>query len=341
MFKSATLRLTGWYLVIVMALSLFFSFVIYQNSTHELDNSLRHQLGVFQQVPRVTVNGQVFDFEMLRERQLDEGQQHLRAYLINLNLLILLVAGFGSYFLARRTLRPIEEALEAQSRFTADASHELRTPLTAMKAEIEVALRDTKLNTSDAKLLFESNLEEIEKLELLSNSLLMLAQGSDGQKAHKLVLINKVFIEAETRTKKLVKISKTQLLIKTPQASVRGDFDSLVELLVILIDNAIKYGADDKRVELSGRASTKWLTIELSDNGRGIAPKDLPHIFSRFYRADESRNKKQVGGFGLGLAIAKQIVEMHHGTIMVESVPGSGTKFVIRLPLAVSPNPTN
>src|SRR4030042_2699111 len=169
MFKAAYLKLTFFYVLIAMAISICFSLAIYNISSREIGRGLGPQNGIFREIiPN--------DFENLRNQQIQKSNTRLKINLFYYNLVIFVLSMVGSYFLARRTLRPIEEAMESQSRFTADASHELRTPLTAMKAEIEVALRDKKMGLSESKKLLKSNLEEIEKLEKLSSALLTLTR---------------------------------------------------------------------------------------------------------------------------------------------------------------------
>jgi signal transduction histidine kinase len=143
MFKSATLKLTAWYLLIIMTISIAFSVVIYGVSSAELNRPfpVRALLNSHQ---RVIINSD--DFEEVRQVFVSEGRERLLVNLVVANIATLALGGGASYLLARRTLRPIQEAMDAQGRFTSDASHELRTPLTALQTEIEVALRDRKLN---------------------------------------------------------------------------------------------------------------------------------------------------------------------------------------------------
>jgi signal transduction histidine kinase len=174
MFHSAALKLTGWYLAIIMTLSIVCSLALYNVSSTDLENNIRRRLPV--SVNELLTPGDVRSLANLRDRQLDTDLSHLKDNLISFNILVLLLGGGASYLLARRTLEPIEQSLEAQKRFTSDASHELRTPLTAMQAEIEVAMRDPNLTKAQAKELLQSNLEEVEKLRSLSDGLLNLAQ---------------------------------------------------------------------------------------------------------------------------------------------------------------------
>src|SRR5258708_7153343 len=135
MFQSAAWRLTVWYLVIIMAVSLLFSTALYQVSFNELGRNADRQVGYFNNI----LGPDEFDnYALLRQHQLDNDRSRLKTNLIVFNLLVLCAGGAASYLLAKRTLRPIEDALESQSRFAADASHELRTPLAAIQSENEV-----------------------------------------------------------------------------------------------------------------------------------------------------------------------------------------------------------
>jgi len=226
-------------------------------------------------------------------------------------------------------MQPIEQALEAQSQFTADASHELRTPLTAMKTEIEVAMRDKLLNISDAKKLLKSNLEEIEKLEYLSSSLLKLARSENNHKQFQNLLLNEAI---EKSIKGLTPVAnKKSIIIKAKLLKTRilGDESSLVEMFTIILENAIKYSDKGKTVHVQIVKEKEKVLVKIKDQGMGIKSSEIPYIFNRFYRADISRSKEKVFGYGLGLSIAKKIADSHHVSISVSSVLGKGTEFTI------------
>lgn len=339
MFEKAVFRLTLWYLAVIMFLSMGFSLALYRVSTMELSNLQRRQEVLFQtriptmMQPSVTLN--LDQFNQDRNSQIDQSEGHIALNLINFNLIILVLGGWLSYLLAKRTLQPIEEALESQKRFTADASHELRTPLTAMKTEIEVMLRDKNLTLEESKELHQSTLEEVDKLQTLASSLLTLA--IEPEKHNKLTLENVKLSEiAEKAIEKVQAVAKKQnieLKSEIKEIEFKGDSSRLVELLTILLDNAIKYSQPERQVEISSELHNQHLIIKVKDQGIGIKKQDLEHIFDRFYRSDLSRSKKNVEGYGLGLAIAKKIVETHAGKIGVESEVGLGSTFTIDLPI--------
>ncbi|HSE61798.1 MAG TPA: histidine kinase dimerization/phospho-acceptor domain-containing protein, partial [Candidatus Saccharimonadales bacterium] len=164
------LRLTIWYVAILMALSLAFSVWVYNETMMELKAGFNGPVAQRLQDKYGPLPYEVW-LQVINQ-QYHDSQQRLIGQLIFLNVGVLLVGAGASYWLAKRTMRPIEDALEAQNRFTADASHELRTPLAAMKTEIEVSLRDPNLTKEEMRELLQSNLEEIDRLSELATGLL-------------------------------------------------------------------------------------------------------------------------------------------------------------------------
>lgn len=331
MFHSAAIRLTAWYLAIIMAISIIFSLSLYHVSSDELSRNVNRQIGYFNNFlgPDDTLN-----YENLRNRQLNEDLRHLKTNLVIFNILVLASGGAASYWLARRTLEPIEEALENQTRFASDASHELRTPLTAIQAENEVALRSKNLTKTQATALLKSNLEEVAKLKALAEGLLRLANGNGSITNARPVAASQVTAEAIQRHSKAAQDKKIKITDKTTTIQISGDKDSLIDLISIFLDNAIKYGNPGSKIELSSRRKNKYVLLKIADTGSGIKQADLSHIFERFYRADSSRSRQNSGGYGLGLAIAKKITEAHNGYIEVSSTVGKGTIFSVYLPAA-------
>lgn len=320
MFESATLKLTGWYLLILMTISILFSVIIFQISSSELKSRFD------------TLNSQ-FDTSALSHstsvHELDKANINLFIGLFYANIVILIIGGVGSYFAARKTLEPIEAAHEAQSRFTSDASHELRTPLAVMKSELEVALRSKSLAKHDMRELLESNLEEVNRLTELSHTLLQLSR----HEFTDLPMGSVDLTEIIKSTVKVLNLSKTRISISLPRKhiTVTANTSSLRELILIILDNAQRYSPSDSQIRLSASENNSQVQIKVSNQGEGIDPNDLPHIFERFYRADSSRSGTE-SGFGLGLSLAKNIIDLHDGKLSIASEPGKQTTATITLP---------
>lgn len=331
MFHSAALRLTLWYLGLIMAISLAFSFALYHVSSNDLGQNVDRQIIYFTGflTPYDSLN-----YQQLRQNQLKQDKNHLRDSLILFNFIVLAGGGAASYALARRTLQPIEDSLEAQKRFTGDASHELRTPLTAMQTEIEVALRNSKLTKPEAVELLKSNLEEVNKLRSLSEGLLKLTSADGEQDFGEVVDLKRVVLQAIEQNQKTAESKAIKLEARLRETEVRGNYHNLVQLVSILLDNGIKYSPRGSKVLIDLQSKERHINIKISDKGIGIKPDDLPHIFERFFRADISRSKNESSGYGLGLALAKKIADTHDGAIEVESAPRKGSTFTLSLPLA-------
>jgi signal transduction histidine kinase len=270
-------------------------------------------------------------YDEFRLERLHQGEVNIRGNLFVFNLIIFAVGGGVSYFFARRTIRPIEDALEAQTRFTADASHELRTPLAVMQTEIEVGLRDKQLTSIEAKKILTSNLEEVTRVRRLVDGLLRLARNGGALENAKRLDIAMVAKSALQNIQKQANAKNIQVQLELSSAMVRGDKENLVELATILLDNAIKYSPRGASIWLKTYIDGKNAVLMIADEGEGIKASQLEHIFDRFYRADTSRSKQKVEGFGIGLSIAKQIAEAHGGVVEAHSKLGEGSTFLVKL----------
>lgn len=334
MFKSAIVKLTLSYLAIITLLCVMFSGTIYHFATNEL------QHGLDRQTERITNDFPGFDFDQALHPNIDyQASSHrILLNLIYFNIIVLVAAGFASYALARWTLKPIQASHEQQKRFTADVSHELRTPLTALKMTTEVALMDKTADKKELREALTSNLEDAEKLEMMVNSLLRLTrlEASELQGQFTSVDLSKAAASAVTECTERAAARKISIVTEggDKAQSVNGDAASLSQLITILLDNAIKYSPDGSSVTLRLSSDQHRVNLQVIDNGIGIPPTDLPHIFDRFYRADLARTGEDGGGFGLGLSIAKMITELHHGQLHVTSQVGQGTNIALDLPSA-------
>ncbi len=332
MFRSARLKLTAWYVLMIMLVSIFFSAAIYRGVGREferrfanIETRLRGQ--GFQPPPPPFGRVQFFE-------DIQSARQRVFVLLTSANGVILVLATGAGYVLAGRTLAPIEKAMEEQKRFVSDASHELRTPLTALKTSIEVGLRDKKMTLKEVRALVKSNLEEVESLRELTNHLLELSryQANGRQLVFKQFRLDQLGREALETVRPLATQKKITLKLKAKKETAEIEKESLLRLLVILLDNAVKYTPRGGSIFLSLIQKPRELKVVVKDTGVGVAKKDLPHIFERFYRVDQSRSRQKVAGYGLGLSVAKEIIELYHGDIKVDSVLGKGSVFTVQLP---------
>jgi heavy metal sensor kinase len=228
----------------------------------------------------------------------------------------------------------LEASFEQLRRFTADASHELRTPLTAMRSVGEVALRERR-GEEEYREVIGSMLEEVDRLATLVDSLLTLSRADGGH-----ALVHRESIDLSQLVRDVVaQVSvlseeKRQTLEVTTQGPilVAADRGILWRAVINLLDNAIKYSPLRAHVRVMVTQEPGAARVTIVDHGPGIEAAHLPHIFDRFYRVDKARSR-ELGGVGLGLAIAKWAVEAHGGTIEVESVPKGGSTFRITLPM--------
>jgi len=330
-YQSATVKLTAWYVLLVMAISLIFSGVVYHFATDELAQGLTSQQQRIYRAFPIFSGNPLF----VRTNDLEVGSRHILQNLFYFNTAVLVGAGFASYWLAKRTLKPIEASNERQKRFVADASHELRTPLTALKMSAEVALLDENMPKQDLREALKSNLEEANKLDTLLNTLLRLSQLETNNIRHKFTLLStgKLVKAAIEQVQKRAAAKHIAITNKGVDLTVVGEQDSLVQLLVILLDNAIKYSPENSTITITTASKSDAATITVSDQGIGIEPSALNHVFDRFYRADKARTRgKGSEGFGLGLSIAKHIADIHQAHITLTSTVNRGTRASISLP---------
>jgi signal transduction histidine kinase len=331
MFTAATLRLTGWYVAILMGLSLAFSVWLYAEAMGQIREGFNGPIGGRIQYGYTIIQGP--DVQDLIDQQVAAGHQHIIGRLVLLNVGILFFGGIASYALARRTLQPIEAAVEAQNRFTADASHELRTPLAAMKTEIEIALRQPELSKTEVHELLQSNLEEVDRMSSLSQGLLTLAR-SEAPPRVSAVHAEKTITAVIKRLKPLAKVKEITIVYTPQPLKVLASSKYLDTIMGTLLDNAIKYSPPKTTITVHLARDDGHGVMSVSDQGYGIASADVPHIFDRFYRSDSSRSKENVAGHGLGLSIAHKMTTAIKGTIAVRSTEGKGSTFSVRLPIA-------
>lgn len=337
MFRSARIKLTLWYLLIIMIISAIFSLIIYRSITFELNRFANKQRVFFQRPlnhldPSPGIKVRIAP--PLNPELIEESERRVAYSLVIINIGIVSISGIIGYFLAGRTLKPIHTMVEEQKRFITDASHELRTPLTALKSSIEVHLRDKALTTAAAREVLKSNLEDVNNLQTLSDNLLQLAQYQD-PKLHispEKTSTDEVVSSAMKRIKPIADEKHMTIEKKGKAYTFEVDPKAISNLLVILLENAVKYSPAKSNIEVLVASTDGNINLSVRDEGIGIPAKDLPYIFDRFYRSDKSRSKEQTNGYGLGLSIARRIVLSHGGSIKVKRRASKGTEFIITLP---------
>jgi signal transduction histidine kinase len=225
--------------------------------------------------------------------------------------------------------------LDEQNRFISDASHELKTPLTSLKTAFEVHLRNNRRTLKEADTVIEESIGEVNKLQHLSESLLHLAkyQHQPNQSAFEKTSLAQILTTAVHKVKPQSDEKQIKVTMKVAKISIQGLKYELTDLFVLLLDNAIKYSSPTGTITVTGERLDGTVRVAIEDEGMGISERDLPHVFDRFYRADQARSKHQTDGYGLGLAIAKRIVELHQGRISVQSQAGEGSTFTVTLPI--------
>ncbi|MCC6711247.1 MAG: ATP-binding protein [Candidatus Pacebacteria bacterium] len=330
-FSHAKIRLTVWYTLGLMLVSIFLSGIYYQRTISMLEVQYRQI--------ELRLNDNKFPAQPMRnlsqrlELLADDFiliKSFLVRQLLMINGLVLILGVTSSYFLAGITLMPIKKSLEKQKQFIGDAAHELKTPLTALKTSLEVGLMDKQ--TKSAKKLLESSLNDVNSLTALTENLLSLAklESADFKLNFEQVKLEQVINRVVNHLKPLAK--KKKISLKTSclaGLSLVANENALVEAVMILVDNAIKYSGEKTEIKIIAKKEKNKLVLKITDQGIGIDQKHLDKIFDRFYRVDDSRTKNFRAGYGLGLALAKKIVTQHSGIIKVESKLNQGSTFTI------------
>jgi two-component system sensor histidine kinase CiaH len=317
LFLQARLKLTALYVVIVAIIVFGFSIFLFSS----LERNLR--------------DASEDDFANANSRAhfIEHTVRPIRNTLLFTDVLIILSAAGVSYWLAGKTLKPVQNALEAQRLFATQASHELRTPLAVMRNDSEVTLRNPRATTSDLRETLSSTIEEIEKMSQLVEDLLVLARSENAQvAAHGNVNIADIQretllkLEPLTKQKGLVIISETH-----GKMDIIGNEQELKRVLINILQNSIEHTDEGGEIRLISQEKKGFVQLNIQDTGCGIATHDLPHVFNRFYKGNRSSEKE---GTGLGLSIVKEIVTQHEGSIEIDSTEGLGTTVRITFPLA-------
>jgi two-component system, OmpR family, sensor histidine kinase CiaH len=265
-------------------------------------------------------------------------QSLLLVLLFGGGLVVIVAVGFGAVY-ARRALVPIRESLGAQRlalrrqrEFAADASHELRTPLTVIRASVEHLRRHPNEPVATVGDALKDIDDEVQHMTSMVEDLLLLARSDSGAVTleHVPLQLDDVATEATAALLGPAASRGVRLLVDPEPAPVSGDPARLRQLVMILVDNAIRHSPAGGEVRIGVRSADGTATLAVADQGPGIRPADLPHLFDRFWRAAGA----PAGGTGLGLSIAKWIAEQHAGSIAATSPEGGGARFEVRLPTA-------
>jgi two-component system sensor histidine kinase CiaH len=268
----------------------------------------------------------------ISEQQYKENLGSLRRVLLIISLFGIAASAAISGVLARRALKPIQASLKRQRDFVADAAHELRTPLTIMRTAAELGLADESMAEQQRAL--EQTLDQNNHLLRLVESLSLLARADSGAVAieHLPVDFTQLVHDGVESVDMLAEDRGIHLTGRArPGMIVLGDAGRLRQLLLILLDNALKYSPEGSEVLVTAEVQGANARLQVRDTGPGIDPTALPRLFERFYRADKARSGT---GTGLGLAIARWIVDAHNGRVTAANAPGGGALFTVLLPLA-------
>lgn len=232
-----------------------------------------------------------------------------------------------------RMIARLEESFQYIRRFTADASHELRTPLTVLRGELEAMAQKPHLD-GEVRDTVGSSLEETERLSRIVESLLAISRLDAGEAQVERTYFDLAELAATTTEQMRLLAEDKDIKLDVEVNGVvlfEGDPARIKQVIVNLVDNAIKYTPEGGEVRVSVQAENNHAVLQVEDDGAGIPAAALPHIFERFYRVDKARSR-QMGGAGLGLAIVKSIVTAHGGQVTVESDEGRGSRFRVTLP---------
>jgi signal transduction histidine kinase len=247
-------------------------------------------------------------------------------------VICMLLSLLGSYFMANKAMKPIQKAWQQQRDFLADASHELRTPLAVIQTNLDV-VRDAPAETVANQLRWLNNIhEEVQQMTGLVKSLLFLSQTDSQQQflKKKMFALDQAMLAAAGAFRPVAAQKEINLIAQTSGGVLyHGDEGKLRQAISILLDNAIRHTPVNGEIKIGLEVIRQTIVLSVADSGEGIAAAEIGKIFLRFYQSDSSRSN---GGAGLGLSIAKWIVESHGGVIKAASILGKGATFTIRLP---------
>lgn len=320
LFLQARLKLTVYYIILMSLILGIFSLALYYSLINNLTSNWQDASNDTENSPIQTV-------------VLDKTIDSLQGNILIIDLIVLLLVSFLSWFLAGQTLKPIRKSWERQQQFSANASHELRTPLTIMKTDTEVTLRHPGNTFEDFRLLAINNLEEIDRMSEIVDDLLVLSR-SEHLTATSFLKVNltALVVKLLKKIELLVAAKKITVIFNQPSSLfINGQVAAIERMFLNIVQNAINYTPIGGRIEIILKSRGVLVELTVKDNGIGIAKTDLLHVFERFYKADKVRSG-EIKGAGLGLSIVKEIIDRHQGKLSLDSQLGQGTTVRVQLP---------
>ncbi|MGG3522075.1 HAMP domain-containing sensor histidine kinase [Bacillus pseudomycoides] len=280
------------------------------------------------------VSGEKVTFQILRETTAEKEMLHtlLLIIIIGCSIGSLCAIGMG-FFLAGKALVPIRNSWEKQQQFVSDASHELRTPLAVIQSKTDVLFQSPSATIEEKAIDISTISKECRRLSKLVTNLLLLARSDSNQieMYKKEFALDELLTEVVDPYTEIAAYQEKKMTLEIEsKVSFIGDRERIHQMVVILLDNAMKYTDVGGTIQVACMQTNGSITIQVKDNGIGIKEEEIPKLFDRFYQGDKARTKAE--GAGLGLSIASWIVEKHHGKIKVESKMNEGTCFEVILP---------
>lgn len=324
-FIRARLRLTAWYVITAVVMIIAFDLLI-----------IRAEQTSYLRVKRVGLGTEFSSPSLIEfEEQFGQFSQGFKKRLALFSGVMVGLSTLVGYFLSGKALQPIQAMFEKQQAFAADVSHELRTPLTSIMLAIDHFKLTQSVRPGSTLKLLDSIQEEAARMKHIAQGLLLLMR-QDAQ-MHQTSEAVSLFAVVERARKHMRSIAQSKnqtirILGEAPEMVVVGNEEELLQVALILLDNAIKYSPPGSCTTMKLALTTKTARLEVVDQGIGVAPGDVQTIFKRFHRGSKkAASKSKPAGSGLGLAIANEIILRHQGTIRAKRLP-QGTAFVVSLP---------
>lgn len=271
------------------------------------------------------------------EIEIEDRYSALIGVSVGAAIVALILVGLGGWFVAAKSIEPVDRAVAQMRRFMADAAHELRTPLSVVRSRAEVALQRER-NGAEYEEALRGIERESARVGRIVEDLLILARADAGERSiqRQRVFLDDIVLDTAEAAKALATRRDVRIAVaEFEEAPIFADPMLVRQLVMILLDNAIKFAESGTLVQIGVWRADEGARLSVSDEGPGIPPDQLPHVFERFYRGDAARSRAGTAaseGAGLGLSIAQWIAEEHGATIRIDSVVGKGTSVVVQFP---------